>query len=267
MQCKDRYLVRITEKYNPKHVTAFVRKNAERRFLGPFNLRLRSFPPPAFGNCTELLGRDEEFQLFTALHYMKYKLKKSKKARDRYFHIYIALRNRAISANWSMVPSCIETHTKKFPGSDLARLMEKGNEALISAVDCFDPWRGYRFCTYAYHAISRSFLTKPSMFEPTITPIDDKLSDSLANECDDDNKELWIERLEAIMDRPVLTSRERDILMYRFGLGDEDENPRGRLTLKEVAVIWDITKERVRQIQTDALNKLKDALFDDPILH
>lgn len=267
MECKDGYVERIVEKYNRKHVTAFVRKNAEQKFLGPFGLRFRASPSFAFGNSTILLDPKEEFRLFTALHFMKYKLKKSRRHRDRYFDIYIALRNRGISANWALVPNCIEKHTRRFSYADLPTLMEKGNEALIAAVDCFDPWMGFRFSTYGCNAILKSFLRKPSV-SPTTSPIDDKLSDALADKRVDDNQELWLERLETIMRLHLLAHREKEVLMYRFGcFGHKIDNDKGRLTLEEVAQKWNVTKERVRQIQVEALRKLREKLSIDTILY
>lgn len=267
MECKDLYVERITEKYNRQQVRAFIKKNAEKKFLGPFDLKLQSAPPLGFGNNINLLNREEEFKLFSALHFIKYKLYKLNKPKNRCFSIYIALRNRAISANWGLVPTCIEKHTRKFHRADLPTLMEKGNESLISAVDCFDPWRGYRFCTYAWSAIMKSFLRKPPN-GPTTAPIDDKLADSLADDQIDNDQELWTERLEAIMKHQLLTMREKEVLMYRFGcFGYKINNNKERLTLKEVAENWGMTKERVRQIQVDALCKLREELQIDPILH
>lgn len=269
MECKDKYFERIIEKYNRQHVTAFTRKNADKKFLEPFDLELRASPPPAFGNNTDLLKREEEFELFVALHFMKYKLKRSirsRGARERYFEIYITLRNRAISANWTLVPACISKHTKRFQ-SDVSFLMGKGSESLISAVDCFDPWRGYKFSTYACNAILKNFLHKPGI-KPISTPFDENLSDSLANDQIDNNHELWLERLEKIVQRCVLTQREKEILMCRFGcFGYKTNNNREYLTLKEAASNWNITKERVRQIQMEALCKLREELKIDPILN
>ena len=51
----------------------------------------------------------------------------------------------------------------------------------------------------------------------------------------------------------TLNAREREILMLRFGLQD------GYIyTLTEIAQRFNLTRERIRQIQVHALNKLKD---------
>jgi RNA polymerase primary sigma factor len=54
----------------------------------------------------------------------------------------------------------------------------------------------------------------------------------------------------------LLTPREADILRYRFGL-----DPEGReRTLEEVGTIFKVTRERIRQIEVAALNKLRHPL-------
>lgn len=58
------------------------------------------------------------------------------------------------------------------------------------------------------------------------------------------------EQLDEILD--TLTSRERKVLELRFGL--IDGTPR---TLEEVGKEFDVTRERIRQIEAKALRKLK----------
>lgn len=57
---------------------------------------------------------------------------------------------------------------------------------------------------------------------------------------------------------PVLDSRERRIIKCRFGLGGEPE-----LTLEEVGRAFGISRERVRQIQNVALEKLRAAMLQN----
>lgn len=50
-----------------------------------------------------------------------------------------------------------------------------------------------------------------------------------------------------------LTAKEKDILEYRFGL-----NGKSQMSLKEIGNIYNLTKERIRQIEKKALGKLQD---------
>ena len=55
----------------------------------------------------------------------------------------------------------------------------------------------------------------------------------------------------------TLSERERDILIYRFGLTEGGEK-----TLDEVGKHFSLTRERVRQIQNLALAKLRIMIQD-----
>jgi RNA polymerase primary sigma factor len=258
MECKSKYVQRVTDKYNRRHVTAFVRKGAEKKYLAPFGLSLRSTPPDNFGNAKGMLSQEDEFQLFTALHYMKWKITRTNhpKAKQRYLDIYIALRNRAITANWPLVLSCVKRHAESVRnGVDRSGLMERGYLSLIHSVDGFDPWRGFRFSTYACNAITRSFFNRV----PKRIPVSsiDELEEIAPVRHKDDLQELWIERLQMLMQTDTLTLREKQVLQYRFVQG---------LKLHQVGDIFELTKERVRQIQFEAIDKLRDALKTDPVL-
>ena len=58
------------------------------------------------------------------------------------------------------------------------------------------------------------------------------------------------EQLEEVLD--TLTDREKKVLSLRFGL----EDGRGR-TLEEVGKEFNVTRERIRQIEAKALRKLR----------
>jgi RNA polymerase primary sigma factor len=90
-------------------------------------------------------------------------------------------------------------------------------------------------------------------------PIGEEEEDTLGDFLEDKNapsptKETFrmflAEELEKALNQ--LSDREKDILKLRYGL--EDGHPR---TLKDVACVFNITRERVRQIEIKALEKLK----------
>jgi RNA polymerase primary sigma factor len=58
------------------------------------------------------------------------------------------------------------------------------------------------------------------------------------------------ERLAEILD--TLTDREKQVVDYRFGLSDGYSR-----TLEEVGRIFNVTRERIRQIEAKALRKLR----------
>ncbi len=63
-------------------------------------------------------------------------------------------------------------------------------------------------------------------------------------------KELLREQIQASLS--VLTERERLVLELRFGLNDSKDH-----TLEEVSQYFDVTRERIRQIEAKALRKLR----------
>jgi len=50
----------------------------------------------------------------------------------------------------------------------------------------------------------------------------------------------------------TLTPREEKVLRMRFGIGERSER-----TLEEVGQDFDVTRERIRQIEANALSKLR----------
>jgi RNA polymerase primary sigma factor len=55
-----------------------------------------------------------------------------------------------------------------------------------------------------------------------------------------------------------LRDREREVITLRFGL--QDDVPR---TLEEIGVMFGLTRERVRQIEGEAIAKLRRAMGRD----
>ena len=83
---------------------------------------------------------------------------------------------------------------------------------------------------------------------------DERTRDPEDEMIDNDN----LKHVYQMLDR--MDPRESTILRMRFGL--DDSEPR---TLKEIGESLGLTRERVRQIESDALNKLAKGLMGDPI--
>jgi RNA polymerase sigma factor (sigma-70 family) len=145
---------------------------------------------------------------------------------------------------------------------DFADLVSEGNMALLRAVDKFDAGRGYKFSTYACRAILKAFsrqgmkLSKyrqrfPTDFDPKL-----EKSNYLETKRADFEKDAAEEVKRIVLEnRADLTDVERTVIEHRFGLESGDgEKP---MTLEQVGQIIGVTKERVRQIQNKAMEKIR----------
>lgn len=265
MNFAEKYLARICNNYNRKHASEFGRKHAEEKYLTPWNLTLKKCPDAIKDDCT-LLSKKEEFSLFCSLHFMKYKmLKCPKKLLSRYYGIYAIIRNRAIAANRGLVYKCSYKYSQKNEFKDEDHLMSRGNFGLISAVDAFDPWKGYCFSTYAYPSIWKSLRSKKKRISTSSLDAENdtiSIRDTIAKpEYEDENEKLYIERLKKIIDSGILSDKEMDILYYRFGYSGNET-----VVLHGVGKMWGVSKERVRQVQKKTLAKLREYMEQDSIL-
>lgn len=74
---------------------------------------------------------------------------------------------------------------------------------------------------------------------------DDCSDDALSEICNDDNKQILATLL------TKLPAKQRDVLVMRFGLNGDEPS-----TLEETGEVFNLTRERIRQLQVQAVSKL-----------
>jgi RNA polymerase primary sigma factor len=156
---------------------------------------------------------------------------------------------------------------------DFGDMVSEGNMALLRAIDKFDAARGFKFSTYGCRAILKAFsragmkLTRyrgmfPTDYDPTMEKSDFSNTQRAEHEldCADEVKHI-VTRNDA-----ELTEIEQEVIEHRFNIKKgpaRGMKPEPRpLTLEQVGKLIGVTKERVRQIQNKALEKIRITLED-----
>ena len=233
--------------------------------------------PPYLASLYEipLLTREQEYHLFRKMSWLR---RKASRLRDKLNPLSprgtqmdgierlndeaIQIKNQIIQANLRLVVSIAKRHIASM--DDFFELVSDGNMSLMRAVDKFDFTRGNKFSTYASWAIMKNFArTIPEElrrrdrsnagemeFWEFVDPAQTDPADS------DFGEPAWGVSLETLLSG--LEERERQIIMARYGLGESDSP----MTLTQVGEMLGVTKERVRQIESRAMNKLRLIAMD-----
>ncbi len=245
-----------------------------------------------------LLDRDEEYRLAVMA-----------KKGDSY------ARNRLVEANLRFVVSIAKQYQNR--GLPLSDLISEGNIGLLTAMDKFEPEKGYHFISYAVWWIRQSILkaigeksrmirlpmnrsadlvqilqaktnleengyndasiediaaecgmTKEQVLEvmqmsrevssldaPVGAEEDSSFGDFIESDLQKPDEVVMDEALKESVKRilDTLPERERGIIALRFGL--EGKKP---MSLKEVGELYNLTKERIRQIEKKVLGQLAE---------
>jgi RNA polymerase primary sigma factor len=246
----------------------------------PRKTRLPSGLPPYLASLYEvpLLNREQEMHLFRQFNYLKHHAAKLREGLDpaharsvvmdeieRLYDAAVEVKNKIIRANLRLVVSIAKRHVGM--ADNFFELVSDGNMSLIRAVEKFDYARGNKFSTYASWAIMKNFArtipdahkqrdrfrtTQQEMF----LAAEDQRTDQYEQESGQRLREFQVGR---ILDR--LDEREQQIIKSRYGLDGRTEP----LTLKEVGAEMGVTKERIRQIEARALDKLRKAAEEEKI--
>lgn len=219
------------------------------------------------------LQPEQEQILFTQFNYLKHclalvrrKLLRrglwSKQDIDKMLMQYrwqLELRSKIVTANIGLVLAMAKR--SHYSGVEFTDLISEGSLALLRATEKFDCSRGVRFSTYACRAILKSFsraakrsytYRKRFLTQCDYLPEpDDSLEQRRQEDCEE-----WVDEVKAILSNNAaeLSETEISVVKMRFSIGSPEAKP---MTLKTVGEKLSITKERVRQIQKAAIEKLR----------
>jgi RNA polymerase primary sigma factor len=221
------------------------------------------------------LTREREVELFRKYNYLKF-LAHERRGRINMSRVYSAdldemeeylsqaeaIKKMIIEANLRLVATVARRHT--VGGGNLPDLISEGNFSLLRAVEKFDYRRGFRFGTYASWAIAKDFARKI----PAEKSRPDKATAGSMDEIQQNFRIAKMADFAAIEDarkslvqviRDELDEREQYVILNHFGLIGSLVKKKKR-TLKQIGEHLGLTKERVRQIELEALQKLRQSL-------
>jgi len=238
------------------------------RDLPPYLQDLYRFP---------LLSAEHERHLFRQYNYLKFKADRMRKSIDpqdvaddvldeieAVLAQADAVKNKILKANLRLVVSIARRHVGY--SSDFFEAVSDGNMALMRAVEKFDYARGFKFSTYASWAIMRTYArTIPEQRYAAVRLVTgvDELLTAAPMQDETVERESVLEAARHLLGKglSVLTTRERDVVVRHYGLG-KGGSP---MTLEQIGQRLGVTKERIRQIELQAMRKLRQNLNPDDV--
>ncbi len=218
---------------------------------------------------TRLLSKDEEQFYFRRMNWLKFRAASVRGRLDRrratlrqieriesLLAEADAVKGILITSNLRLVVSI----AKKFVDASWTfdELVSEGNVALMRAVEKFNFALGNRFSTYATYAIQRHFFRlshRGRQLRKRFVSDDESLRDQAEEQPSAEYRSTeQIDLLKGLFGKFLvdLEPRERQIVVARFGF--DGKPPR---TFRELGSQMGVCKERIRQIQGRAMDKLR----------
>ena len=217
---------------------------------------------------TRLLSKEEEQYHFRRMNWLRFRAATERgklderRATARQMDAVETLLRGAEASREVLVTSnlrLVVSIAKKFVTADdsFDELVAEGNVALMRSVDKFNFALGNRFSTYATYAIQRHYFRishRSRQQRKRFAPADESLRAVPAAEPSDGLKPAQVDSLADLFSRflATLEPREREIVNARFGF--DGKAPR---TFRELGSEMGVCKERIRQIQSRAMEKLR----------
>ena len=222
----------------------------------------------------KVLKADQEQLIFLQFNYARYRAaelhKKAtrrsltpRQARELFDWVALAqnLQDRIAQFNLALVLAMVRRINTK---ADYSDLISEGNLVLLHAINKFDVSRGFKFSTYACRSILRALgrVGEKHSKHRNLFPVafeesrEQTESDSFEEQLDTSD---GLAKLRVVIDTNAahLTPLEETIIKHRFPMEGSSSK---WLTLRDLGKVIGYTKERTRQLQARALEKLRVAM-------
>ena len=148
----------------------------------------------------------------------------------------------------------------KYGNLEYGELVSEGSMALLRVTECYDYRLGFHFSTYACRAIGKSFsrLAKKQYKLNRISFVNYDPVLEIDTTCQQLRQQRILDAIRQLRyyilgERGNLSDMEKQVLKMRFSVGEFNGN---QMTLKDIGLVLGLSKERIRQIQNQAVGKL-----------
>lgn len=222
---------------------------------------------------TPLLSVDEERTLFRSMNYLKFRANALRSTLhenrpsvrkldqiDALLEKAEAVRNEIVSANTRLIVSIVKNYAdEKNPFDDV---LSEGISSMMKAAEKFDYDRGFRFSTYAtmvvrreiYRTIQRSHRTRIRFVTGQAETLEEQEQIGSVVSPSESQLQRVDDHVSKIMEH--LDDREKLIVAARYGFIDLGV----KATFLNLGNRLGISKERVRQLELRAIEKLRNVI-------